>query len=707
MNNHRLFRPLSQRHSIADQRSFEIPAENYTSLVIVTLLYFFYALYKGALRLLTYRYELSSPYSRAKLLFAFIAPVLMIAGALSSLQSIQYFSFLKSNISNEMTLGFKSLADGRDYALQFDLEKASRSFKKAELYFNHANDIYHYISPIVRTIAKALPFVEETVNNGEHALRAGLDISISARVALDTLKNFLLLQQTGTTDPMNAVILASTAFQKITPLINDASTHIALVNRNALSVDLRKYFDESSKQFRSCKETFDTFADIAAALMDSMGSSTIRRYLLVFQNNAELRASGGFIGSYALIDMMNGKIVHVEIPAGGPYDLRGSFHERLNPPEPLRLVASEWQFQDANWWADFPSSAKKILWFYEKSGGPTVDGVIAINASVIPRILSHTGPINMQGYNKTLSSDSALNDLQKAVELEYDRATNKPKQIIAELFPLLMNALSKGNLFSSPKFLSTILNAFKSRDIQVYLRDAKYEQLAKKIQIAGEMKDFNGDYSLIVSSNIGGAKTDSVISTDVDHTISFVENGMVDVTLELKRIHRGMKGDPFTGVQHNDYMRFYAPEGSMLISAQGFSEFPQEAAKKPLPMHRDDNDLRMIQQGMHHDDKYMLDRWNEHGKTVFAGWLFTKTQSESSVLLRYRIPYASAAYALLIQRQSGSTIGRYTVHFDIPKAYKVDWSYGGAWQSLINAKDISYYTDRFDSENYLGVSLSK
>ncbi|HCX28112.1 MAG TPA: hypothetical protein DHI91_03160, partial [Candidatus Portnoybacteria bacterium] len=54
---------------------------------------------------------------------------------------------------------------------------------------------------------------------------------------------------------------------------------------------------------------------------------------------------------------------------------------------------------DANWFADFPSSAKKIMSFYEKAGGSTADGVISLTPTIIERLLSMTGPIEMPAYN--------------------------------------------------------------------------------------------------------------------------------------------------------------------------------------------------------------------------------------------------------------------------------------------------------------------
>ena len=91
------------------------------------------------------------------------------------------------------------------------------------------------------------------------------------------------------------------------------------------------------------------------------------------------------------------------MPPGGVYDLQGNLEVLLSSPEPLHILNANWQMQDANWFFDFPTSAKKLMWFYEKSGGPTVDGVIAINSNILPKLLAITGPIELSEFNLTIN----------------------------------------------------------------------------------------------------------------------------------------------------------------------------------------------------------------------------------------------------------------------------------------------------------------
>jgi hypothetical protein len=74
-----------------------------------------------------------------------------------------------------------------------------------------------------------------------------------------------------------------------------------------------------------------------------------------------------------------------------------------------------------------------------------LDGVIAINDRLLEQLLRVTGPIEMPEYGKTLTADNVIFELQKSVELEYDKAENKPKKIIGDLMPKLLARLKGGS----------------------------------------------------------------------------------------------------------------------------------------------------------------------------------------------------------------------------------------------------------------------
>ena len=71
-------------------------------------------------------------------------------------------------------------------------------------------------------------------------------------------------------------------------------------------------------------------------------------------------------------------------------------------------MSAVWTMHDANWFPNFPTSAEKVSWFYEKTGGRTVDGVIAITPELLRDLLAITGPIDMPEYDKTINADNFI-----------------------------------------------------------------------------------------------------------------------------------------------------------------------------------------------------------------------------------------------------------------------------------------------------------
>ena len=653
-------------------------------------------------------YQNAKLYSRKKLLAAFLVPLLILVALLAGLRGVHALDATRVSIQHDMMQGMQSILKSIAAARETDLEKALQYAQKSGHEFLKAKETIDGINPILLMALKGAPGIGKKARSADYAVQAGLNISESAQLTFHTIGALTFMQSSDTPDAMKALSLSNTTLQSITPRLSNARALFDTIDSRALPSEYSELFNQAHTQLIGIEQTARLLSRMAQALSDSLGNSTVKRYLVLFKNNAELRATGGFLGSFALLDVVGGQIKHVEIPPGGPYDLRGSFHERLNPPEPLRLVASEWQFQDANWWADFPTSAKKILWFYTKSGGPTVDGVIAINASLIPRILSLTGPITLDAYGKTFASDTVLPELQKAVEIEYDKTANTPKQIIADFFPRFLTALSNPAITTSPKFIALMLDAFDRKDIQIYFRNGEYQKLATELNITGEIKKHSGDHSMIVSSNIGGGKSDSVLSTDVKHAVSINEDGGIDVRIAFRRTHVGSVGEQFTGMQHNDYVRIYAPLGSRLIDAQGFSELPPNVQKPLLPNHTDDADVRALHTNALHLGSVAIDQWDEGTTTVFAGWVFTKPSTESSFALHYQLQGRMRdEYSLLVQHQSGSTIHAYSVEFTVPKDMPISWWNGGFGEQRQLPRGIQYSTNDFHSDSYFGFSIKK
>lgn len=326
------------------------------------------------------------------------------------------------------------------------------------------------------------------------------------------------------------------------------------------------------------------------------------------------------------------------------------------------MINSRWEFQDANWWPDFPTTAKKIQWFYQNANGPSTDGVICLTSTFLERLLEIFGPIPMPEYGREITAQNFVEETQKIVELEYDKKENRPKQFIADLAPKLLDKIFNANSEELKQIFEVLKTGLNERQFLVYFNDSQLEKIITNFGWSGELKSTAGDYLSVVHTNLAGGKTDGVIKEIIEHQAEVQSDGSIIDTVKLIRRHTGIPDENiFTGVQNNSYVRFYVPLGSTLLQASGFKKPAEELFEKPALDYQQDLDLISIESEHAKDEESDTDIYKENGKTVFGNWLQLKPGEIQEAVIKYRLPFKLALegqntfyYSLFAQKQAGS-----------------------------------------------------
>ncbi len=426
---------------------------------------------------------------------------------------------------------------------------------------------------------------------------------------------------------------------------------------NAVSLDtgdpsLNTLTNELKTTLSAAGGSIDQIAGLLQVLNTTMGSRELRRYLVIFENSDEIRPAGGFMGSFVLIDVVDGVIVHQEYPKGGSYDLQGSLALSVTPPKPLAVFRGQWQFQDVNWFSDWPTSAQTIQWFYQHAGGPTVDGVIAITSPLLEQILSIMGPIELEGQR--LTSDTVIGIVQRNVEKDYDREKNNPKEYIGKLAYSLQQKISSLSKEQMIQLFQLSQTAVQQKLIMAYVNDPVVNSQLRTLGVSGEIRETPGDYLSIVWANIGGEKTDRVMKRSAVLTSTVEADGATLNNLVIKRKHAGTPGQQFYGVTNTAYVRVYVPEGAILVSARGFIAPPRPVRSTDVPT----SPLGYVQE---YDDRQIAHKGavvetREFSKTVFGGWVTLAAGGSQTIELEYRLPRpmeSGKSHTLLVQKQPG------------------------------------------------------
>jgi len=438
----------------------------------------------------------------------------------------------------------------------------------------------------------------------------------------------------------------------------------------------------------------------------------LKRYLVLFQNNRELRPTGGFLGTYALVDLDEGKIKNLKIE--GPYNLDGNLKEKIIAPDPLRLIQVKFFLRDANWYFDFPMSARNIMSLYEKSGGPTVDGVFTATGTVMEELLRLTGAIDMPEYDTVVNTDNFFDETQWKVEIDYDEEENRPKKFLADMFPKFLDKLTNLDKDKWLDVVDVFYKMLEQKDMMMYFVDEELENFAKEANWTGEIKSTSKDYLAVVSSNIGGGKTSHVVDEKILHEAEIMDDGSVVDTVTVTRIHNGKDDNYWTNVKNMSYMRIYIPLGSELIEAHGFDrEFwnilrPLEEGSNPDPL------INEIQSNTKVDERSGTRVMQEDGKTVFGNWMGVEAGQVKTAVIKYKLPFRvkkeigepATSYGLFVQKQPGAAPFEFTSYLRYPRNYNMNWKY--ASDNLLDEMDDGLqYRTKLDKDKAYAVVFVK
>lgn len=608
-------------------------------------------------------------HARASLAFATLAAVVLLP-----LQASFVFASAKNTqarVEAQSSAGLSQFLRGADALQAQDFSEASTLFGNASGAFANASESLDDVHGVVAAAISLIPTTERTATTADALVTIGQDVSRASTLLAKGMDEVSAAQSLSVTDRL-ALMIAYT--EEALPYIEDASAASSRVDIGVVPEDMQEKVAHIVAILPVLAQSFHEVVSYGDALGAILGGNGKRTYMLAFQNNTELRPTGGFVGSFAEVSFDQGAMTNMRIPEGGTYDVQGQLHAFVASPGPLQLVRARWEFQDANWFPDFPTSARKMLWFYQSAGGPSVDGVLAINASVLEEVLKVLGPISLADGTQ-LNAENILFEIQKETEITYDKEENAPKAIIGELTNIIFAKMAEADAQTLLRVASIFVDAFNGRDMQVYFSNNELQSSMQDLGWTGTMRKNDDDYLMVVHTNIGGGKTDTVITRDVTVDATIAEDGTIENTVTLTQTHHGMANALFTSINNVDYVRLYVPEGSTFITGSGF-EIPSEDLfkKSEYPLNVDE-DLALTMQAIEKDPATQTDIWNEGGRTVFGNWIQTAPGETQTIAFTYRLPLraissdassnvlsiakhvlgarTALSYALVVQKQSG------------------------------------------------------
>lgn len=511
-----------------------------------------------------------------------------------------------------------------------------------------------------------IPVANFYYNDADHLLKAGNEGLDTAEIVIDSLKPYadvLGLKGQGsfaTGSAEDRIKTAVLTMGKITPRIDDISASLVKIKSEIDQVNPNHYpeflFGKKIKtqltQLKSLTDDGVTFVDQARPLIkvlpSLLGESDEKKYLVLFQNDKELRPTGGFITAYAIFNLDKGVIKLDQ--SEDIYTLDASIPNKPKAPAPiLKYLPKVYTFnlRDSNLSPDFIESMKTFRSMYDDASLKVpVDGIIAIDTHVlVDTIKILDNQITVDGQTFTTNNDPRCDCAQVIYELENNisRPVGYIKTDRKGLLGDMLQALMSKALSSSPKvywgpLFQSMLTMTHQKHIMFDLDDQDAQSGIVALGAAGKIAPFDGDYLAINEANFGGDKANLFVEQAVENSYEVKNDGTIvkTVTINWKNTHAPSdcnleRGGLCLNSDFRDWFRIYVPKGSKMLSSQG-------------------SEVKMT-------------TYEDLGKTVFDGFLTVRPRGAATLTISYQLPFKVSGHQLpvLIQKQPGTTGPAYTV----------------------------------------------
>jgi len=372
-------------------------------------------------------------------------------------------------------------------------------------------------------------------------------------------------------------------------------------------------------------------------LQKVLGFAEPQHYLMLFLNNTELRPGGGFIGSYAVLKVENGKSEILKVEGTEILDGKSPKFESVPPIQLAKhLKIKTWKFRDSNWSPDFSIATEKSLELYEKENGLAsgeIDAVIGITPTVFEGILEILGPITVDGIE--FNHENFTEKLEYEVEYGYDekgKDFEERKNIMGSLAKVILPKFKKDVFLNWEKYYELFESVIEQKQLMFYSKDSQVQDFLVAKKWLPKVEKTNGDYLMWVDANLGAWKTDFSIERKLEYKIDTTESGRYVGEVRMHYNHIG-KFDWRTS-RYLSYARVYLPIGSELIEVIGGEAISQEYTESNFGVELDKQWFGVLVRIEPQTDKEL----------IFKFYLSDKITEQIK----------AGEYSLLVQKQLGS-----------------------------------------------------
>lgn len=284
-----------------------------------------------------------------------------------------------------------------------------------------------------------------------------------------------------------------------------------------------------------------------------------KNYLVLLQNNYELRPTGGFISSFGILTIKSG------IPRSLVFeDVYGTVddHPYVTPPEPLGKLLGHptyagHTFRDANLNPHFPAAVRDLeVMLARTRPQQKIDGVIAVDVAAVENLLAAIGSVRINGT--TFDAAHLLENMEHAVtdiDLHDLEARASRKDILKTLASrLFIKSMMPWNTADSVK---SFKQSLENKNVLMFFKDETLQNIVEDKKWGGVMQRSDGeDFLAVVDANYGGGKSNRYVKKSIFAAIDLEKN---TAEVEVRYDHPADYNLPLS-TDYRAYLRAYVPD---------------------------------------------------------------------------------------------------------------------------------------------------
>ncbi len=413
---------------------------------------------------------------------------------------------------------------GLDEARRGDVDAARLAFDEAENDFAAAaRRLDHPVAALGRT----LPVLGPNLAALRTLSSLGADLA-GTGATLTTAAPQNLTVSSGTV-PVGEIRRLAPDLAKAATELERARAAAAGVERPYLLPALRNELARFDTRLEQAAAEATWAAEAAAVVPAMLGADGPRHYFLAIQNNAELRATGGFLGNYGELTAREGSLRlerigrHQDLNAGGQrvktLDAPQDYLDRYEQFD----VASTWE--SVNLSPDFPTVAQVMAGLYPQSGGRPVDGVVSVDPVGLSALLELTGPVSVRGWAEPINAQNVVDITLNRAYVAFAGERDERIEFLTTVAAAVVDKLRTSQLGTPVRIVGALGEAARGGHLNLWFKEPAEQALVDRLGIAGRVDPVNSDSLLLVNQNVAGNKIDYYFTRTTSYDVQLRPEG--------------------------------------------------------------------------------------------------------------------------------------------------------------------------------------